>query len=256
MANVDRYAGPAVTHYDATYTLVRDPSGDAAFYRALAAEAGGPVCELGCGTGRVLLPIALDGVACTGVDASPAMLAALRAKAPPPNLRLVEAAMQTFDLGDDRFALIFAAFRVFQHLYTIDDQLACLARVRRHLARGGRLAFDVFHPRYDLLAGPRPDVEDARFHDGDDEVVRSASFTPDRAAQILHVTMRYERRRSGVLVRDDERETFRMRWFFRWELEHLLARAGFAIEALYGAFDRTPFGSDSPEIIVVARPSD
>jgi hypothetical protein len=90
------------------------------------------------------------------------MLEALRAKAPPPNLRLVEAPMQTFDLGTERFALIFAAFRVFEHLYAVDDQLACLGRVRQHLAPGGRLAFDVFNPRYDHLAADRPDAEDAR----------------------------------------------------------------------------------------------
>src|SRR6476469_2162090 len=115
---------------------MRDPSGDAAFYRGLARDAGGPVMEPGCGTGRVLLPIAALGIPCVGVDASPAMLAALRAKSPPPNLELVEARMETFDLGERRFRLITCPFRAFQHMLDVPSQLATLANVRRHLAPG------------------------------------------------------------------------------------------------------------------------
>src|SRR3954451_19627199 len=96
----DEYEGLLSRNYDALYGVMRDPSGDAAFYRQLAQETGGPVLELGCGTGRVLLPIAALGLPCVGVDASPAMLAALRDKHPPANLELIEARMETFDLGD------------------------------------------------------------------------------------------------------------------------------------------------------------
>src|SRR5215470_962310 len=103
----DDYAVTA-RFYDAAYATLRDPCGDAEFYRDLARETGGPVLELGCGTGRVLLPIAQEGMACTGLDLSPAMLAALRRKNPPPTLRLVEAPMQDFDLGPDRFRLVLA----------------------------------------------------------------------------------------------------------------------------------------------------
>ena len=105
----DEYEGVLARNYDALYGVMRDPSGDAAFYRALAQETGGPVLELGCGTGRVLLPIAALGIPCVGVDASPAMLAALRAKNPPPNLELVEARMESFDLGGRRFRLVTCA---------------------------------------------------------------------------------------------------------------------------------------------------
>ena len=74
---------------------MRNPSGDVAFYGELARASGGPVLELGCGTGRTLLPIAQAGIHCVGVDASPAMLAVLRQKSPPPNLELVEGRMET-----------------------------------------------------------------------------------------------------------------------------------------------------------------
>ena len=107
------------------------------FYRRLARESGGPVLELGCGTGRVLLPIAADGIACTGLDPSEAMLEELRRKRPPRNLRLVSGRMQDFDLAPERFALVFSAFRAFQHLLSVEDQLACL-RARAAASRARR----------------------------------------------------------------------------------------------------------------------
>jgi len=226
---------------------------DAVFYRDLARETGGPVLELGCGTGRVLLPIAGDGIRCVGLDTSQAMLDKLRAKQPPANLRLVVAPMQDFDLGPERFRLIFAAFRPLQHLYTVEQQLACLTCVRRHLAPDGRFAFDVFQPDPARLARPvEPEYEEDCFRDGDDEIVRLASLERDIATQTQEVTMRFERRRDGVAVASDS-ERFRMRWYHRYEMEHLLARAGFDVVALYGDFDRRPFDRDAGDMVFVAR---
>ena len=162
----DEYEGVLARNYDALYGVMRDPSGDAAFYRALAEETGGPVLELGCGTGRVLLPIAALGIPCVGVDASPAMLAALRAKNPPPNLELVEGRMETFDLGARRFGLVTSPFRAFLHLLDVPSQLAALANIRKHLAPGGAFAFDIFDPeagvdqRARRERAPRRDVHD------------------------------------------------------------------------------------------------
>src|SRR5262245_5340759 len=96
--------------YDAQYAILRDPSGDVAFYSGLATQTGGPVLELGCGTGRVLLPIARTGIACTGVDPSEQMLRVLREKRPPDNVTLVQGSMQTLDLRKRGFALAFLAF--------------------------------------------------------------------------------------------------------------------------------------------------
>lgn len=249
----DEYGAVTARYYDDAYRALRDDSGDAAWYRKLANAAGGPVLELGCGTGRVLLPIARDGVECVGLDASPAMLDALRAKRPPPNLALALGRMQDFDLGERRFALIFAAFRVFQHLYGVDEQLACLTAARRHLAPGGALAFDVFVPRLDRTAiVSEPESEDVRFEQGGDTIVRYASVERDLPEQILEVCMRYERRRGDAVV-GDETVAFRMRWFHRFELEHLLRRAGFDDLTLYGDFDETPFGPDATSFAVVAR---
>ncbi|MFI5315149.1 MAG: class I SAM-dependent DNA methyltransferase [Myxococcota bacterium] len=247
----EAYGRTTARFYDAAYERSAHAA-DAEFYRALAREGAGPVLELGCGTGRVLLRIAEDGFPCTGLDASRHMLDALRAKSRFANLRLVHAPMQRFALGADRFGLIYSAFRVFQHLHAVEDQLACLACVRRHLAPGGRFAFDVFAPRLARMAAPVPEEVDLRFELDGESVTRYASASPDPAAQVLEVRFRYERSRGGEVV-GSEQARFHMRWFWRFELEHLLARAGFAEVEMFGDFDRRPIAADTPAFVVVAR---
>jgi len=167
--------------------------------------------------------------------------------------RLVRAPMQRFDLGSDRFPLIFAAFRGFQHLYGVDDQLACLDCVRRHLMPGGIFAFDVFHPRLARMGAPEePETEGVRFIVDGEEVVRYERVQRDAGTQLLRVQMRYERKLASGDPVNDEVE-IQMRWFYRFEIEHLLARAGFRDIAIYGDFSKGPFSTDSPDIIAVAR---
>jgi SAM-dependent methyltransferase len=251
--DADRYGGVTAAYYDAAYAVLRGPAGDVAFYRELARAAGGPVLELGCGTGRVLLEIAQLGLPCTGLDLSPAMLERLRAKGLPAGLRLVQAPMQRFDLPGERFALIFSAFRAFQHMYTVEDQLACLACVRRHLAPGGAFALDVFNPRLARMGAPEePEAPGVRFTIDGDDVVRHESVRRDPGTQLLRVRMRYVRTRGGRELANEEVE-FQMRWFYRFELEHLLARAGFREIAIHGDFEGRAFDADSPAIIAVAR---
>jgi SAM-dependent methyltransferase len=181
------------------------------------------------------------------------MLARLRAKSVFPNLRLVHAPMQAFDLPGERFGLIFSAFRAFQHLYTVEDQLACLGCARRHLAPGGRVAFDVFAPRAERMAlAEEPEVVDLRFELDGEQVARHARVSRDFVHQILHVRFRYERTRDGQVV-GNEHAHFRMRWFWRYELEHLLARAGFREVEIFGDFERSPISADCPAFVVVAQ---
>jgi SAM-dependent methyltransferase len=250
----DEYAEFA-RDYDAIYEKLRRPSKDAAFYLRLARKARGPVLELGCGSGRLLLPIARAGIPAVGLDASPAMLDVLAAKSPPPNLHLVRGRMESFDLGRRRFSLIFAGFRAFQHLVRVEDQLAALSRIRAHLAPGGVFAFDVFSPRHDRLARGRvPEVEDARFTRDGETVLRYAAISwVDTARQILNVRFRFEKIRKGRRARYGKPWQSPLRYFFRYELEHLLARAGFADVEIRGGFSGEPYDSRAKEIVVVAR---
>ncbi len=252
MTYADAYARLIARHYDPINTALRGGSHDVAFYLALARESGGPVLELGCGTGRVLLPIARAGIACVGVDASADMLAVLREKGPPENVVLVHATMERFDLGTQRFPLITIPFRAFSHLLDVPAQLAALANVRRHLAPGGRLALDVFDPKLASIARPDdPETLAVTAETPRGRVQRYDRVTRDPARQVLTLRVRFV-----AEAPDDCGEgELQLRWFHRFELEHLLARAGFAIDALYGGFDRRPW-TPGGETILVARATD
>lgn len=235
-------------YYDSVYGAVSSVGPDAAFYKNLASESGGPVLELGCGTGRVLLPIARQGIPCYGVDKSPGMLDQFRRKSGAETVTLVRAEMESFDLGGRKFPLIYSAFRAFQHLETVQDQLACLRAVRAHLEPGGLFAFDVFAPRLEVMAvDEAPEGLDVSFKHEGRPMKRYGKVTRDRARQLILVTMRYEGDGPDTIV------TFSMRWFWRYELEHLLHRAGFSEVAIFGDFDRRPISRDSPAFVVLAR---
>ena len=132
---------------------------DVDFFVEAARDARGPVLEIGCGSGRVLIPCARAGVPVTGLDRSGDMLAVCRARLEnePPHVRsavnLVQGDMRQFELGRS-FALATIPFRPFQHLVTVEDQLSCLACIRRHLVDGGRLVvpFDSCYPVADIKA--------------------------------------------------------------------------------------------------------
>jgi ubiquinone/menaquinone biosynthesis C-methylase UbiE len=247
MTYADGYARLVARHYDALNAVLRGSSQDAAFYLALARERGGAVLELGCGTGRILLPIAQAGIPCVGLDASRDMLDVLRAKLPPPNLALVHAAMESFDLGARRFALITIPFRAFSHLLHVPAQLAALERIRRHLAPGGRLALDVFDPKLASLArAEEPEALAATAETARGRVQRFDRVSRDAARQVLTLRMRFV----GPAPEDCGEGELELRWFHRYELEHLLARAGFAVEALYGGFDRRAWAPGGETIVV------
>ena len=124
--NLEEYADPV--DYDWRYSS----DTGVAFYSALAWEAGGPVLEIACGTGRVAIPIARQGFAVTGLDVVPAMLERARFKAEAAGLsvRWVEDDARRFDLDSERFRLIFLTGNAFQAFLTNADQEALLGRVR------------------------------------------------------------------------------------------------------------------------------
>ncbi|HSE50901.1 MAG TPA: class I SAM-dependent methyltransferase [Gemmatimonadales bacterium] len=235
---------------------------DLEFYLEAARQAGSPVLELGSGTGRVLIPTARAGIEITGLDLSPSMLSVCRqrllAESDPVRARveLVEGDMRRFDLGRS-FNLVTVPFRAFQHLVPVEDQLACLGRVRRHLVPGGTLILDLFNPSLEALIRPvgveAEDTPETLLPDGR-RFTRTFQITSqDRAAQVNQVELIYHvinpNGRTERLVHG-----FTMRYLFRYEAEHLLVRAGFEIVAVYGGYDRSPFGSSYPgELILVAR---
>jgi SAM-dependent methyltransferase len=236
--------------YDGDYAHFRTPSGDVAFYVEEARRAKGPVLEIGCGTGRILVPTAEAGVQVTGLDASEGMLAQLRGKLPSAAVHVGD--MRDFDLKR-RFALVTIPFRPIGHVTEAEDHVRLFANVRRHLAPSGRLIFDFFHPKLAFLCAPRPEKLDFERVEGTKRIRRYSSAVPHVSRQVNDVTLRWEVEDEGGRIERTETERFPMRWFYRFELEHVLARAGLRVEALWGNFDRSPFRDDSPEMIFLAR---
>jgi len=238
---------PYAAFYDAHSVGV---AGDVAFYRDLALEAGGPVLEIGVGTGRVAIPSARAGVHVIGLDLSVEMLAIARQKArsgaSPGRLDLARADMRAFALRRP-VALVTIPFRTFLYNLATEDHLATLRCAREALAPGGRLALNVFNPNVLMIADAlRRGPEAPRPRPGPGSVEEWQAYEP--TAQLSRTTWSV-RSRSGARVRF----SFTLRYVYRYEIEHLLARAGFAVEALYGDHFRAPFSEASTEMVWIAR---
>lgn len=236
---------------------------DVDFYVDLAGAAGGPVLEVGCGTGRILLPCARAGASMVGLDVSPDMLAVLRAAlAREPEdvqarVRVIDGDMRAFDLGET-FPLIVLPFRSFQHMLTPADQRAALRRIKAHLRPGGTVVLDLFNPSIPMLGDaawgkyPIPEPE-FTMPDGR-KVTRSFRvLRRDFVNQVQHVEFIIDVAHPDG--RSEHRtEAFEVRYLFRYEAEYLLECEGFRVEAVYGGYDRSPFGTTYPgELILVAR---
>jgi SAM-dependent methyltransferase len=224
----------------------------------LAALCGSPILELACGTGRALLPLARQGYQVTGVDISPGMLEIARHKIEVEGLTdqvmLVEQDMRRLDL-DGRFNLAFVALNSFMHLLTVNDQVESLVRIRHHLNPGGRLLLDLFNPDLGRLLDFRGQVSlDKVMTDPETghRLMKMRSEKVDLSQQTVYVTyMIDDVDDQGVVHRTII--PFSLRYLFCAELEHLLQRAGFNVEAVYGSYDLDDFCGDSDKMITVAR---
>jgi len=249
-------------YYDSA-PMVTERTQDVAFYRDIARKYGDPVLELGCGTGRITLAIAEAGQRIVGLDISEKMLEraaakrrALHAEARE-RIHFTQGDMTRFDLGG-KFHLIIIPFRPFQHILEVEDQIRCLECAKKHLAPDGRLIIDFFQTDAERMHDPKylnesllmeyalPDGRHVRLSE------RAAAY--HRALQRNDVEMIFD-----VTHPDQRKERLVMAWalryFFRYEVEHLLARCGFQLEATYGNFEGLPLQDDSPEMIFVAGPA-
>jgi SAM-dependent methyltransferase len=221
---------PIALLYDAWSTGVVE---DISFYVDEALASGGPVVELGVGTGRIAIPTAMAGVHVIGVDSSAEMLAvcaeAAGAAGVSARLELREGDLRRPPV-EERVPLVTCPFRAYLHLAGDDERLEALAAARDLLLPGGKLVFDVFAPSSE-------DIEetDGRWLEREPGIFERADW--DGTAQTLTLSVRGERGESSMTL-----------WWLepqRWQT--LLAEAGFVVEACYGWFDRRPYdgGEDS-----------
>lgn len=227
------------------------------FYRALADEVDGSVLEVGCGTGNKFIPIAADGHPCVGLDLSQQMLDEARRKAQEQGVDVewVQGDMRDFDLGRT-FDFITTAGNSLLHLHEPDDLIRCFRTIAKHLAPGGRFAFDVFNPGVRFLAaadGERRPRTDLTFTDPDRGEVRvEVAETYDAAAQVTRGTWYFST--------DAEPDFFSMpleiRSIFPRELPLLLELGGLRLVERYGDWSRGPFTADSGLQVCICETAD
>jgi SAM-dependent methyltransferase len=210
-----------------------DRTEDIPFYVDLARDADGPVVELAVGTGRVAIPVAQAiGRRVIGIDRSPAMLEKARAAAEEAgvelDLRLGD--MREFSLEEPAM-LVYCPFRSLMHLPTWADKRRAFERVSAALLPGGLFAWDVFC--FDFLIAARVD---GRHQD---------KPVPHTVRQVVH--------ESRTDIELDSGDAISLWWATKNEWLGLSDVAGLKVEALYGGFDRRPFGEESRDFVWVAR---
>jgi SAM-dependent methyltransferase len=210
---------------------------DVAFYLEEARRSGGPVVELGVGTGRIAVPLGADGIRVIGVDSSRAMLEVCARRAA---LAGVTLDLRVGDLREppvtERVPLVICPFRSLLHMHTDEDRLDVLGAAYDLLLPGGRFVFDVFTPDADDIAQTQ-----GRWLEREPGIFEHAVW--DESARTLTLT-----------VRGDERETtMALAWLSPDEWRDLLEQAGFEVEACYGWFDRTPYKGREDTVWVTRR---
>jgi SAM-dependent methyltransferase len=233
--------------------LMSDPdsSADVAFYSSIAGSTPASILELGCGTGRLLLPLARAGYVMTGIDNVPGMLTVARRKAGDAGMAagLLLADVRQFEL-DAKFRLIFFAHNSIGHLHTLNDLQACLRCVRAHLADDGLFVIDMFNPMPRLLA-VAPEVRGrigGFVGPAGERVEVTETSRYDDATQMLH--------RVWHLTPASGQETsvaFKTRVMFPQELDSLLHLNGFSVRAKYGNFAKEAFTTGSAQQLIVCR---
>ena len=241
--------------YDLDFLFQETPVQEAAvdWFRGLARMTGGPILELGVGSGRVAVPVAKDGHEVVGIDRSAAMLARAEryARSARAQLRLVQADMRTFSL-DRAFALITIPANTFLML-TPDDRWACLARCREHLAKAGRLAIDVFQPDPAMIAGVDGGVRE-EWRRTDPDTGHSVTKFSSTRATVESTTFRWwwdEELGDGQIRRIGREAT--LHYLYRREAELLFPAAGFEIETLHGDYEGAAVTPTSRKLLLVLR---
>jgi SAM-dependent methyltransferase len=248
-------------HYDQAYAAKEDLV-DLPFYLDLAQRIGGPVLEIGCGTGRVLLPTGRAGIEVHGVDNSAPMLQVLRrrleqeAQEVRDRSSISEGDMRTFRLHR-KYPLVTIPFRPMQHMYTVEDQVAAFQTAALHLREDGILAFDVFYPKFEMLSAgagketlelewqvrSRPDATVRRFFRKD---------AVDKINQTFSATFLF-RTYEGERLVEEEAEPLKMSYYTYPHLRALFLLAGLEVVEEYGSFAKARLDNSAQEMIFLLR---
>lgn len=258
MAENDLYTAPDL------YDLLSDGvPGDVAWF-GRQAKAAGSVLELAAGTGRVTIPMARAGAKVTAIELRESMLdaAAEKLAREKPEVRkrveLLVGDMRGFELKK-QFPLIVIPFRAFQHLHEVRDQRACLECCREHLTRQGRLVIDLFDPNLRIL-GANLDVNGSAARlfgekplGKDGRIVAMSSRVSCPEEQRFEETIVYEKFDAQGNSQWRRAHKIHLRYFFRYEMEHLFELSGLEVVKLEGGFKGQPFQHGGEQFWTVKR---
>jgi len=245
--NLEEYADPEI--YDLE-NWEFDPDGS--FFLAFAKKLGGPVLELGCGTGRVTIPLAQKGVDITGLDLAPAMIERAKRKAGGLPIQWIVQDARSFRLGRP-FRLIFETGSVFQHVLTRPDQEAILARVREHLEHDGRYIASLMFPQPDLLTPVDAEQEWYTYQNHAGQEIRvsgTEDYDPVRQVKLETAYRRWRDERGQELLK---LAPLSLRYVFPQEMEALLHYNGFQVLDRFGDWDSSPLTDKSRLMIFVCQ---
>ena len=251
--------------YTKTYdSSVPDWPGEIDFYKGMAKKIKSKrqsILEVACGTGRVGIRLAKEGVRVVGLDLSAGMLkeAASKSKGMT-NIRWVKGDMCSFNLGET-FGLALITGHAFHNLNNAADQAACLESIHRHLLPDGRLVIHLDFPDFawlgDLMGKSGGVFEkDGEFKHPEtgNMITTLKAWTYEPSMQDTTVTEAFEERDdSGKLINRMETPPWKLHSIFRFEMEHLIARTGFVVEAVYGNFEKEKLNDKSKNMIWVVR---
>ena len=239
--------------------FVEDRKMDIDFYAGFSDETGGPVLEVGCGSGRILVPIAKRGHECVGVDFSKRMLNRFRRRLATEEdslksrISLIEASVTTTPLEKDTFSLIFFAFGMLGFLIEEGEAELAVKNVADSLKAGGTLIIERRNRFADRYHTAREFDWIKMWPERNAVVCQShTDLIIDPARQIRQTLYFYE----GI---DSEGQHFAFqqvlyfREFTSLEIDELLRGAGLKIIHYFGDYDRRPFSPDQSRIIVVAQ---
>ncbi|ACZ42286.1 Methyltransferase type 11 [Thermobaculum terrenum ATCC BAA-798] len=236
--------------YDLEHDSVTE---DIDLYLSYAARTGGPVLDLGCGTGRVMLPLVKHGYEVVGLDASPHMLDRARRRLsglPEARFKLIHGVMQDslYNLPEETFGLAICALNTWSHVHDLQQAMEILEGIKKALRPSGLLILDM-----EDVAGRRPGNGEVllagKFRRGEDIILKLVSAKTDQANSIDHVTIIWDISSSDTL----KRVVFEaeMRNYTLGEIYLLFKAAGLKIENVFGSWDMTPYYGQGDRLIVV-----
>jgi SAM-dependent methyltransferase len=245
------------SYYDLIHADLTD---DIDFVIRMGSDIKGRVLELGCGTGRLLIPLARVGHIVTGLDSSRVMLAEAERKITTirdesqNRINLVEADMIQFELNTI-FNFAIYGHNTFMHVAKkdVESALQCL---RRHLSSGSPLLIDVDNPNE--VADPEIDhllvfERSLTFPQSKDILVQTASSWVDPEEQVRQTTWIFDRSPAGggSVTRNVVESSFH--YYFPHQIELAMNSTGFELQNLYGDYDRSPYKSQSQRMLVIGK---